>query len=177
MSIDVYDNFFTEEEHLFIIDYCIKASYFYGEGGGSDSNSPTNFKYCTGLVHEVYHHTEDNPLSDESHLIGGDPSKIVNQKKLFNLFSCTREDTAWSELCNSRIRNTPLSKCCRAKRLTQTIVAKVHYGEMIPSGMHACARVSSYMGWSVGMLPPKRHLRSLYSSYHSPFRYPSLTMH
>jgi hypothetical protein len=41
MSIDVYDNFFTEEEHLFIIDYCIKASYFYGEGGGSDSNSPT----------------------------------------------------------------------------------------------------------------------------------------
>ena len=91
MSIDVYDNFFTEEEHLFIIDYCIKASYFYGEGGGSDSNSPTNFKYCTGLVHEVYHHTEDNPLSDESHLIGGDPSKIVNQKKLFNLFSSSIE--------------------------------------------------------------------------------------
>lgn len=91
MSIDVYDNFFTKEEYLFILDYCIKASYFYGEGGGSDSNSVTNFKYCTGLVHEVYHYTEDNPLPEESHLIGGDPTKIINQKKMFDLFSSSIE--------------------------------------------------------------------------------------
>jgi hypothetical protein len=90
MSIDVYDNFFSEEEYNFILDYCIKASYFYGEGGG-DSNSVTNFKYCTGLVHEVYHYTEDNPLPEESHLIGGDPTKIINQKKMFDLFSSSIE--------------------------------------------------------------------------------------
>jgi hypothetical protein len=90
MSIDVYDNFFSEEEYRFILEYCIKASYFYGEGDG-ESSDPFNPKYCTGLVHEVYHYTEDNPLPEESHLIGGDPTKIINQKKMFDLFSSSIE--------------------------------------------------------------------------------------
>lgn len=83
MSINVYDNFFSEEDCAFIFNYCRKASYFYGEqdveGGGQ--------KYCTGLVHEVYYYTDEFPLSEEAFLSGGGPVKSINQKKLFDLFS------------------------------------------------------------------------------------------
>jgi hypothetical protein len=90
MPINVYDNFFTKEEHNFISDYCSKASYFYGEGD-SGLGEPFNPNYCTGLVHEVYYFTEDTPLLDESRLIGGDPTKVINQKKMFDLFSSSIE--------------------------------------------------------------------------------------
>lgn len=89
MSINVYDNFFNKGDYHFILDYCIKASYFYGEGFGDGKTF--NPLFCTGLTHEVYHYTEDSLLLDESHLIGGDPTKIVNQKKLFDLFSSSIE--------------------------------------------------------------------------------------
>ena len=90
MPINVYDNFFTKEEHNFISDYCSKASYFYGEGD-SESGEPFNPKYCTGLVHEVYYFTKDNPLSECSYQIGGGPVKTINQKKIFDLFSISIE--------------------------------------------------------------------------------------
>ena len=84
--INVYDNFFNEEDYNFISDYCLKSSYFYGEGNG-DPNSPFDPTTCTGLVHEVYYHTEANRPSECSYQIGGGPVKTLNQKRIFNLFS------------------------------------------------------------------------------------------
>lgn len=74
MSINVYDNFFSEEDYNFIWVYCKDASYFYGEG---DPKEPFIAQDCTGLVHEVYSYKNS--------------IKTVNQKKFFDLFSTSIE--------------------------------------------------------------------------------------
>lgn len=89
MSINVYDNFFSEEDYNFIWQYCINASYFYGEGGGL--NSKFNPKNIRGLIHEVYYYDDNHILSEDCRPLGGSPTKIINQKKLFNLFSTSIE--------------------------------------------------------------------------------------
>lgn len=85
MSINVYDNFFSEEDHNYIIEYCKNASYYYGEY----DNDPDIFdeKYCTGLVHEVYHYTDKSPLKEKTYQPGGGHNKFINQRKIFDLFS------------------------------------------------------------------------------------------
>jgi hypothetical protein len=50
--INVYDNFLSEIEHQFIIDYCHSASYFYGETD-SDTTPPT------GMIHEIYNQSKN----------------------------------------------------------------------------------------------------------------------
>ena len=45
--IDVYDDFFTEEELDFVIEYCVDAPYFYGETDNDDTP-------VTGLVHNIW---------------------------------------------------------------------------------------------------------------------------
>jgi hypothetical protein len=89
MTINVYDNFFSQENHNFILEYCKNASYFYGEY----DNEPVVFdeRYCTGLVHEVYYYTDTNSLSEISYQVGGGCSKTLNQKRLFDLFSISIE--------------------------------------------------------------------------------------
>jgi hypothetical protein len=85
MTINVYDNFFTQEDFQFIFDYCKNASYFYGEYDNEcDIN---NEKYCTGLVHEVYYYTDKELLSNNSYQNGGGHIKTINQKKFFDLFT------------------------------------------------------------------------------------------
>ena len=74
MSINVYDNFFSEEDYNFIWNYCMEAAYFYGESDPKELFIPQD---CTGLVHEVYYHTKS--------------IKTVDQKKFFYLFSTSIE--------------------------------------------------------------------------------------
>jgi hypothetical protein len=87
MSINVYDNFFSEEDYIFIFKYCINAPYFYGDSDIEDNNQ----KYCTGLTHEVYYYTDKHPLLEDSFLFGSGSVKTINQKKLFDLFSTSIE--------------------------------------------------------------------------------------
>jgi hypothetical protein len=87
MSINVYDNFFSEEDYRFIFNYCIKASYFYGDSDAENNDQ----KYYTGLTHEVYYHTDNLPISEDSFLFGAGSLKTLNQKKMFDLFSTSIE--------------------------------------------------------------------------------------
>jgi hypothetical protein len=89
MNINVYDNFFKEEDHNFILEYCETASYFYGEHDNEpvECNILESKKYCTGLVHELYHYTNSDSLSEFYYQVGGGLIKTLDQKRLFDLFS------------------------------------------------------------------------------------------
>ena len=81
MSINVYDNF--------IWDYCMNASYVSWElyGNDSKSQSESNQKYVPGLNHEIYHYLENHIiLSEDCRPLGISPTRIINAKKLFDLF-------------------------------------------------------------------------------------------
>lgn len=88
MSINVYDDFFSEEDYIFIWSYCMNAPYFYGEG---DETEPFVPEDCTGLVHEVYDINGDCKLLENHLLFDAESVKTINQKKLFDLFSTSIE--------------------------------------------------------------------------------------
>ena len=45
--IDVVDDFLTQEELDFVVEYCVDAPYYYGEADNSDTP-------VTGLVHNIW---------------------------------------------------------------------------------------------------------------------------
>ena len=96
--INVYDNFFSEEDYNFIWEYCRNASYFYGEGYPEELSCGeiTIPQDVTGLTHEIYYHTDDvfNPDSTKSSLKektyqsnNGNPDEFINQRKMLDLFA------------------------------------------------------------------------------------------
>lgn len=87
MSINVYDNFLTPEEHQFVFNYCKNASYFYGES----DNERQGEAFCTGLVHEVYF-ADDKIPEENTQVFGGGHSKTINPKKFYNIFVDKIED-------------------------------------------------------------------------------------
>ena len=89
MSINVYDNFFSQEDHEFILEYCKNASYFYGEY--DNDCQVESEKYCTGLVHEVYYYSDTDSLSESAYQFGGGHIRNINPKRFFDLFSSTIE--------------------------------------------------------------------------------------
>jgi hypothetical protein len=101
MTINVYDEFFSEEDHQFIFNYCENASYFYGEkdkeydGPYYENYEKDLAKYCTGLVHEVYFYRDELnelPSYEEVYLPGGGCNKFINQRKFFDLFTLAIEN-------------------------------------------------------------------------------------
>lgn len=51
-SITVINDFLPEEEYKMIQEYCFGAQYFYGES--DNYNDDKEYKYFTGLVHEIF---------------------------------------------------------------------------------------------------------------------------
>jgi hypothetical protein len=100
MSINVYDNFFSEEDYNFIWNYCINAPYFYGEGDPKELFIPQD---CTGLVHDVYYHTKS--------------IKTVDQKKFFDLFSTSIEKKI-SEIYLKRYDQTLYQLFCSIRKIS-----------------------------------------------------------
>jgi hypothetical protein len=80
--IDIIDDFLTDEEFNFVINYCIDAPYFYGEA--DNSNTPV-----TGMVHNVWYAgmDEDVNLPEEVVPIGGMDTTPINTKRFYELFA------------------------------------------------------------------------------------------
>ena len=78
--INVYDDFFTEEERDDIMRYCVDAPYYYGETDNDDTPP-------TGLVHNlwtVFHNPEKIP--GERIPFGTTCDDRIDPKKFFDLF-------------------------------------------------------------------------------------------
>ena len=60
--IDIIDDFLSDEEFNFVINYCLDAPYFYGEA--DNQNTPV-----TGMVHNVWY----DGMDEELHL----PEEII----------------------------------------------------------------------------------------------------
>ena len=79
--IDVIDNFLSDVDHRFVMEYCVDASYFYGEADNADTP-------VTGMVHNVWVEgmTEDN-LKDDVIPAGCVDRKMINMKEFYDLFA------------------------------------------------------------------------------------------
>ena len=79
--IDVIDDFLTQEELNFVVDYCVDAPYYYGEADNDDTP-------VTGLVHNVWLNgmNEDDLTSERIPKNAVDDSTI-DTKKFYNLFA------------------------------------------------------------------------------------------
>ena len=81
--IDVFDDFFTEAEHDFILDYCVYSPYFYGES--DDCHLPP-----VGLVHNIWIADDDIPADKipvEYRAYGSSAvDTILEPRKFYELF-------------------------------------------------------------------------------------------
>jgi hypothetical protein len=79
--IDVVDNFLSDRDHDFVMNYCVDASYFYGEADNKDTP-------VTGLVHNIWVDSMDEEsIKDNVIPIGCVDNKPIDMKEFFDIFT------------------------------------------------------------------------------------------
>ena len=92
--IRVYDDFFTNDENDFVFQYCLDASYYYGETDNDDTP-------VVGLVHDIFTFKDDERnIPEIIRFFGSMQMREMEPKKFFDLFvdkiqeqypECTRD--------------------------------------------------------------------------------------
>ena len=90
--LDVVDNFLSSNNHEFVMQYCVDASYFYGETDNEDTP-------VTGMVHNVWIRDFSDELKDDVATIGASDENRLHMKKfliylllvLKNATKCTKD--------------------------------------------------------------------------------------
>lgn len=80
--IDIIDNFLSDEEFNFVINYCLDAPYFYGEADNQDTP-------VTGMVHNVWYDGMDEELHlpEEIIPIGAMGTDAIYTKRFYDIFT------------------------------------------------------------------------------------------
>ena len=79
--IDVVDDFLTQEELDFVVEYCVDAPYYYGEADNSDTP-------VTGLVHNVWFDgMEEDDLTSERIPKNAVDDSTIDTKRFYNIFA------------------------------------------------------------------------------------------
>lgn len=83
--LDVVDNFLSPNNHEFVMQYCVDASYFYGETDNEDTP-------VTGMVHNVWIKDFSDELKDDVATIGASDENRLHMKKFFDLLTSSIEE-------------------------------------------------------------------------------------
>lgn len=79
--IDVVDNFLSDNDHAFIMGYCVDASYFYGEADNADTP-------VTGMIHNIWiHGMPEGYIQNNVLPIGNTDGSKIDTKDFFDLFA------------------------------------------------------------------------------------------
>jgi len=78
--IDVIDNFLPDDQHQFVMQYCVDAPYFYGETDNEDTP-------VTGMVHNIWIAGVTEELDDDVKTKGSTDNKGINQKQIFDILT------------------------------------------------------------------------------------------